>query len=70
MPKPPKFAPKPAAPSVRSWLPDAVERARSLSRKRLPPDQPATRAEILDEMEARLPLSPALMRFLRDAGGD
>jgi len=59
--KRPTFSPKPSAPSVRVYLPQAIERAR-----RLKPDEPATRSEVVDEIARRLPVPKSVIDMMRE----
>jgi hypothetical protein len=57
----PKFLPKPAAPSVRMKIGEAIGRARALSKD----EQPMSQQEVVRDMIAKLDLPASLKKQLR-----
>lgn len=58
--KRPTISPKPPAPSVRAFLPEAIGRARKLR-----PDKPATHVAVAEDIARSVPLPPGLADIIR-----
>ncbi|MGN6489891.1 MAG: hypothetical protein ACTHLT_19000 [Devosia sp.] len=66
----PTIPAKPAAPSIRQHIGPAVQRSRKVTRKLRPDEQPASRAELVEDIGRKLPLSPTLLNLMRERAKD
>lgn len=62
----PTIPPKPAAPSIRQHIGPAVQRSRKVPHKLRPDEQPASRAELIEDIGRKLTLPPTLLELMRE----